>query len=261
MLMDDGLLRPDNGRWVATGDLSEGRWRRPSRPSSPPASTGWRATSATRDRARGRRGQGLSPGLGPRSRRGPGARTGGSMSALARPEGAHPSRQGCLRGRGRLSLPARSDPRGGVRLDPEGAARAPARTLRGLARRRGWRSHGRVRGAARLPPRAGVRLSAAARPHRRVGTVDCLPWRQQAGGRGQASAHARRHACSRQSARAGRVASRKGERRTSPWSSTSGSRSASAVTCGRRTVCSARPSRPPKRPAMRRWQSEHGSNG
>ena len=47
MLMDDGLLRRDDGRWVAAAICPACGWRRPSRLSSPPASTGSRATSDT----------------------------------------------------------------------------------------------------------------------------------------------------------------------------------------------------------------------
>ena len=151
--------------------------------------------------------------------------------------------------------PTSAIPKRAARASCTSASPPGSRTSPAIARR--------VRGDPRLPPRAGVpitgRSSAASTSgHGRLHSVAAAGWRPRAGERSRAATCLRPSTCSSVRQRFSKGA----ERRTYPMSSsTSGSRSASAATCARRRVCSARPSRPPKRAAMRRWQSEHGSNG
>ena len=134
MLIDDGLLRFEEGAWRAVEDLAHvtvpPTIHLPARRTA--GST--RRRGARRDRARRRRGQGV-----PRRRRHhpqPGVRP--TERALPPPhpraQGAHPARPCRVRGRGRLPLPPSADPGRRLSSDAERAAGRPARALRRLAR-------------------------------------------------------------------------------------------------------------------------------
>ena len=119
---------------------------------------------AHRDRPRRGRRASVSP------RRGHGARARDAgvdvtgRSAVARAQGARPSRSDADPGRRGLPLQAPPDPRHRLRVAPEGRPGGAARALRRLARKRTPASRaGRDR---RLPPRAGRALSSGARRRR-----------------------------------------------------------------------------------------------
>ncbi len=175
MLIDDGSLRREDGRWVTRRPGADRRTcLDPGVARSPPGPT--RAGAAGSARARlGRR-----PGLpsrrgGARLARGGACGPGGARSR-ARPEGAHRARAGgVLRGRG-LPLPPPAPAGRRLRVGAEGAAGEAARTVRGLARRAGRRADGRVRRDRRLPPGAGVPVRDRAEARRRARPRARGPW-------------------------------------------------------------------------------------
>ena len=166
MLVDDGLVVREDGRWVAAGDLSTGH-----RPALDPGAAGLASGPPHARGARGARGgggrrQGVLRGRGARPR-GRGRRHAGARGPDgARPQGADPARALDPSGRGRVPVPSPADPRRRVRGDPEGPARRAARALRRLARARGRGRGRRAGGDRRVSPRAGSRVPDAARPRR-----------------------------------------------------------------------------------------------
>ena len=167
MLIDDGALRRDNGRWVAA-DLS-----RIAAPASIHALLAARLDQLDPvERAVLERGavegqvfhRSAVEFLSPEAER-PGVPEG--LSALVLKELVEPDGRRVLRRR-RLPLPSPSTPRRRLRIAAEGSAGWAARALRVLARRPGRRARERVRRDRRVSPRAGSSLPGGTAPRQRT---------------------------------------------------------------------------------------------
>jgi DNA-binding SARP family transcriptional activator len=163
MLIDDGLLTRQDGRWAAAGDLARCPCRRPSSRSSRHGSTS-SGRRARRPRGRRRRGQGVPHRLG-RAARGLHRRN-RRARGLMRKELVRPAEPVFAEERA-FRFPPPADPGRRLRVDSEAGARHPPRAPRRLADREGGCTLGRVRRDRRLPPRAGGPLPHRARHGRR----------------------------------------------------------------------------------------------
>ena len=205
MLIDDGLLRRDDGHWTLVDELGElpipptihallaARLERlPEEERALLARISVEGTVFHREAVRE-----LAPAL---------ARVrGGPEPDLARAKGRDPSRPLELPRRRRLPLPSHADPRRRLPLAAEGGPRGPPRALCGVARAGGRGAAARVRGDPGLPPGTGALLPGRARPARRrcrrargarlraarVGRPQGA-WAERPHGRGQAAGARRR---------------------------------------------------------------------
>ena len=224
MLIDDGLLVREDGRWAATRDLA----------AVPVPPTIQRLLAARLDRLDADERavieraavegkvfhEGAVAELAPEALR-PSV---GDAPRRARAQGADPARQAGAHGRARLPLPPSPDPRCRLRLDSEGSAGGAARAVRALARGTNSRADARLRGDHRLPPRAGLPVPGRARTGRRRDPAARTGGGRAARARRPQGVHPRRRRRGREPDLPGRRAAAGGRsRRVSTSSRTSGS--------------------------------------
>ena len=175
MLRDDGLLRHEGGRWVATGDI--GTLRAPDSIQALLSARLDRLSDEERLVIRSASVVGkvfswgavahLVPESAPGGPRDPPADTG--------PQGPDPPRAVHPSGRGRVPLPSHPHPGGCVPRHIQGGPGGTSRGVRRVGREDGGRPGERARGGDRVPPGAGLPAAVRARSEGRAGAGPRAP--------------------------------------------------------------------------------------